>query len=132
MKSAQTAPACSTAQQPERDECTAASLPPGTGQLHWQVQQLQGSVIACRSPLRLRQRSRNSDCSLADSRQLDVEGGSPVSCSAAASVRDGESMGDRGQGHSQQCDWVWWEWRPDDLSFMAAFVQVGCWVWHSC
>lgn len=130
--SAQTAPARSTEQQSKQDECTAAGLPPGTGHFQWQLQQLQGpDVIACSSPLRLRQRSRHSDCGSADSRQSDVEGGSPVSCGAAASVREGRSAGDMGRGHSQQDDWVWWEWRPDDLGFMAAFVQVSCLVWHS-
>jgi hypothetical protein len=132
LKFVQTVPASSTKQQPKLDEYTAASLLPGMDQVHWQSQQLQGSVNACSGPLCLRQQSGHSDCGLTGSRQLDVEGDRPVSCSAADSSRGGACTGDRGQGHIQQSVWVWWEWRPDDSSFMAAFVQVGCLVWHGC
>ena len=59
---------------------------------------------------------------------------SPVGSSPVSPASDSKGVRRTGgrslwQQASHLDAWVWWQWRPQDRPFVAAFVQVGVWLW---
>lgn len=89
-------------------------------------QQLQGLSPTGRTvSLRIRQRSSShNDCA----NEFSIGGCQKQGVSAGADVAV-DAKGLKAAGEKQpwvwrQGSWVWWEWRPHDLGFLAAVVQV--------